>query len=61
LPTLNIPELERMAIRAALERHGGNKPAAAEELGIALRTLYNKLEKDDPTEDAGAGAAAAVT
>jgi DNA-binding NtrC family response regulator len=61
LPTLNIPELERLAIRAALERHAGNKPAAAEELGISVRTLYNKLEKDDPAEEAGAGAIAAAT
>jgi DNA-binding NtrC family response regulator len=59
LPTLNIPELERMAISAALERHGGNKPAAAQELGISLRTLYNRLEKDDPAEADGAGAIAA--
>jgi len=58
LPTLNIPELERMAIRAALERHGGNKPAAAEELGISLRTLYNRLEKDEPAEDGATGAIA---
>jgi DNA-binding NtrC family response regulator len=44
LPTLRVEELERLAIRAALEKHGGNKTAAAEELGISLRTLYNKLE-----------------
>jgi DNA-binding NtrC family response regulator len=61
LPTLNIPDLERMAISAALERHGGNKPAAAEELGISLRTLYNRLEKDDQPEEDGAGAIAART
>jgi len=48
LPTLNIPELERLAVHAALERHGGNKPAAAEELGISLRTLYNKLKESEP-------------
>jgi DNA-binding NtrC family response regulator len=61
LPTLNIPELERMAIHTALERHGGNKPAAAEELGISLRTLYNRLEKDGSSEDDGADAVAAAT
>ena len=44
LPTLRIEELERLALRAALDKHGGNKTAAAEELGISLRTLYNKLE-----------------
>jgi two-component system NtrC family response regulator len=58
LPTLNIPELERMAISAALERHGGNKPAAAEELGISLRTLYNRLDKSDPADDGDGGVAA---
>jgi DNA-binding NtrC family response regulator len=61
LPTLNIAELERMAISAALDRHRGNKPAAAEELGISLRTLYNRLEKDDPAEDEGTGAIATGT
>ncbi|MEX2093379.1 MAG: helix-turn-helix domain-containing protein [Pirellulales bacterium] len=31
------------AIFQALERHGGSKPKAADELGISLKTLYNKL------------------
>ncbi|TAJ07561.1 MAG: sigma-54-dependent Fis family transcriptional regulator [Planctomycetota bacterium] len=43
LPTLELAQLERLAIAAALERHGGDKRAAAATLGIALRTLYNKL------------------
>ena len=33
------------AIQDALDRHGGNKPKAAEELGISLKTLYNKLNQ----------------
>jgi two-component system, NtrC family, response regulator AtoC len=43
LPTLELAQLERLAITAALERHAGDKRAAAAALGIALRTLYNKL------------------
>ena len=33
------------AIHEALDRHDGNKPKAAEELGISLKTLYNKLNQ----------------
>jgi DNA-binding NtrC family response regulator len=39
-----IAEVEWMMIQQALQRHGGNKTAAARALGISLRTLYNKLE-----------------
>lgn len=46
-PRLSVPmslsELEMQAIHEALERHQGNKPDAAKELGISLKTLYNKL------------------
>jgi len=40
---MTLKELEMMAIERAIDRHDGNKPAAAEELGISLKTLYNKL------------------
>ncbi|MBZ0152941.1 MAG: sigma-54 dependent transcriptional regulator [Planctomycetes bacterium] len=43
LPTLSLPELEQIAIRAALQQQDGNKTKAAAVLGIALKTLYNKL------------------
>jgi two-component system NtrC family response regulator len=43
VPTLR--EIELNAIQEALDRHDGNKPRAAEELGIALKTLYNKLNQ----------------
>jgi two-component system response regulator HydG len=45
LPTLDVEELERLAVHAALEKHGGNKRAAAAELGVSPKTLYSKLEK----------------
>jgi two-component system, NtrC family, response regulator HydG len=45
LPTLDIEELERLAVHAALEKHGGNKRAAAAELGVSPKTLYSKLAK----------------
>ena len=36
------------AIYDALDRHAGSKPKAAEELGIRLKTLYNKLNQAVP-------------
>jgi two-component system NtrC family response regulator len=40
-----LRELEMRAIHAAMDRHQENKPAVAEELGISLKTLYNKLNQ----------------
>ncbi len=40
-----LRELEMQAIHDALDRHQGNKPKAADELGISLKTLYNKLNQ----------------
>jgi DNA-binding NtrC family response regulator len=40
---ISLRDLEMQAIYSALERNGGSKPKAAEELGISLKTLYNKL------------------
>ncbi|MEM1348543.1 MAG: sigma-54 dependent transcriptional regulator [Myxococcota bacterium] len=45
LMTLDLGELEETAIRTALDKHEGNKRLAAEELGIPLRTLYNKVKR----------------
>ncbi len=39
-----MEEAERDAIRAALEKTGGNKTRAAKLLGIGLRTLHRKLK-----------------
>lgn len=44
---LSLKEMELMAVQEAIHRHQGNKPAAAEELGISLKTLYNKLNQSD--------------
>ena len=46
LGPITLGELEMQAIHEALERHDGNKPKAAEELGISLKTLYNKLNQN---------------
>ncbi len=40
-----LREMEFDAIRVGLERNAGNKPKTAEELGITLKTLYNKLHQ----------------
>ena len=40
---MTLRELEMAAIHDAMERTGGNKPQAAEQLGVSLKTLYNKL------------------
>ncbi|MFP3939973.1 MAG: sigma-54-dependent transcriptional regulator, partial [Thermoanaerobaculia bacterium] len=41
----SLEEIEREAIARALERHGGHRRRAAEELGIGVRTLYDKLKR----------------
>jgi DNA-binding NtrC family response regulator len=42
---VSLRELEMQAILAGLERNHGNKVRTAEELGISLKTLYNKLHQ----------------
>ena len=43
--TGTLEDMERDAIARALDEVGGNRRLAAEKLGIALRTLYNKLKR----------------
>ena len=43
---LSLRDIEMQAIHTALDRHNGNKTAAAQELGVSLKTLYNKLNQD---------------
>jgi DNA-binding NtrC family response regulator len=43
--TRTLREIEMEHVLRVLEKHGGNKPAAAAELGISLKTLYNKLNQ----------------
>lgn len=43
--TLKLAEIEKRTIEEALARFSGSKPQAAEALGIALKTLYNKLDR----------------
>ena len=45
-PVMTLRELELVALHSALDRHDGNKTAAASELGISLKTLYNKLNQE---------------
>jgi DNA-binding NtrC family response regulator len=40
-----LREIEMEHVLRVLEKHNGNKPAAAAELGISLKTLYNKLNQ----------------
>ncbi len=50
---MTLRDLELIAIEKAIERNDGNKPAAAEELGVSLKTLYNKLNAAEEKKQAG--------
>ena len=49
---MTLRELEVLAIAKAVERHDGNKPAAAAELGVSLKTLYNKINAAEEKQKA---------
>jgi DNA-binding NtrC family response regulator len=49
-----LKEIEMDHIFRVLEKHKGSKPAAAAELGIVLKTLYNKLHQwEEERKNAG--------
>lgn len=48
-----LREIEMDVILQTLEKNSGDKPRTALELGIALKTLYNKLNQNLPHAEAG--------
>lgn len=52
---LTLREIEMEVILQTLDKYDGDKPKAADELGIALKTLYNKLNQLSAQEQAKAG------
>ena len=57
---MTLREVERELVQGVLERHGGDKPQAAAELGIALKTLYNKINHYKALDAPGEIASVAV-
>ncbi len=54
--SLNLNDLGRQMVEKALERNGGNRKKAAQELGISDRTLYRRIKQyglgnDDDKEE----------
>ncbi|MDX2000368.1 MAG: sigma-54 dependent transcriptional regulator [Thermoanaerobaculia bacterium] len=47
LEELTLEEVERLLVKKALERHGGNVTEAARSLGLSRSALYRRLEKHD--------------
>ena len=48
-----LRQMEEEMILRVLDKHQGDKPLAARELGIALKTLYNRLSQMGPHRYAG--------
>ncbi|MDX2247865.1 MAG: sigma-54 dependent transcriptional regulator [Bacteroidia bacterium] len=45
LDTYNLEEVEKLIIRKAISKHGGNISKAAKELGLTRTSLYRRIEK----------------
>lgn len=43
--SLNLENIGRQMVEKALERNGGNRKKAAQELGISDRTLYRRIKQ----------------
>ena len=50
-PGTTIQEIEKQLILSTVEATGGDKPVAAEMLGISLKTLYNRLNQYEVKHD----------
>ncbi len=48
-----LEEIEMAHLLRVIEKHGGNKTTAAAELGISLKTIYNKLNRLNERRAAG--------
>ena len=44
---MRLDDIEKIAITETLKDNGGNKTDTAQQLGISVKTLYNKLDKYD--------------
>ena len=44
---MTLKEIEAMAIEESLSRHDGDKSAAADELGVSIKTIYNRLASQE--------------
>jgi DNA-binding NtrC family response regulator len=53
--TRTLHDIEMEHILRTLEKNGGNKPSTAKELGISLKTLYNKLNRWEEEKRSAAG------
>lgn len=54
-PARTLREIEMEHVLAVLQKHNGHKAAAAAELGISLKTMYNKLNQLSEDQQRNAG------